>query len=106
SYREYAQLRHANRKTKVQPFEKRRRKKAKPKKTPGNQWTSEAYAHAVEKACRRAGQPHWSPNQLRHLKATELAHRYGKEVAQAVLGHSSIVVTDCATCLCRERIGE
>jgi len=30
----------------------------------------------------------WSPNQLRHSRATELRERYGIEVAQNVLGHS------------------
>lgn len=35
----------------------------------------------------------WSPNQLRHAKATELRKRYGLEVARLALGHSSADMT-------------
>jgi integrase len=35
----------------------------------------------------------WSPNQLRHLAATEIRARYGLEAAQTVLGHSRADVT-------------
>jgi integrase len=94
SYWEYRRLQHDQRKTKVQPFEKRRRRKKNPKKQPGTQWNTEAYDHAIGRACKRAGQPHWSPNQLRKLRATEIANTYGKEVAQAILGHSSVVTTE------------
>ncbi|HWB14335.1 MAG TPA: hypothetical protein VG826_34235 [Pirellulales bacterium] len=31
---------------------------------------------------------------MRHSRATEVAHRFGKEFAKAVLGHSKMVVTD------------
>ncbi|MBM4094986.1 MAG: site-specific integrase, partial [Planctomycetes bacterium] len=37
--------------------------------------------------------PHWTPNQLRHLKATELRKMRNLEAARAILGHSSTTVT-------------
>lgn len=35
----------------------------------------------------------WSPNQLRHLAATEIRNQFGLEAAQVVLGHSAADVT-------------
>jgi site-specific recombinase XerC len=35
----------------------------------------------------------WSPNQLRHSRATVIRERYGIEAAQTVLGHSDPRVT-------------
>jgi integrase len=43
-----------------------------------------------------AGDPpieHWHPYQLRHARATEVRAKYGVEVAQVVLGHSRIDMT-------------
>ena len=37
--------------------------------------------------------PHWTPNQLRHTKATELRKQLGLDVAGAVLGHSKLETT-------------
>jgi site-specific recombinase XerC len=39
------------------------------------------------------GVPVWSPNQLRHARATELRRNYGLEAAQTVLGHREADVT-------------
>jgi site-specific recombinase XerC len=36
----------------------------------------------------------WSPNQLRHSRATIIRERYGIEAAQVVLGHSDPRVTE------------
>ena len=36
----------------------------------------------------------WSPNQLRHLRATELRKTFGIEAARVVLGHRSAAVTE------------
>ena len=52
-----------------------------------------SYRRAIEYACRRAGVPKWSPNQLRHLYATEIRAKYGLEAAQVMLGHSNANVT-------------
>jgi integrase len=87
----FAALR-AARKTKVQPSQLSRRK-AQPKKVPGERYTVMRYGQAVAKACRKAGVPHWHPNQLRHTHATEVRRRYGLEAAQVVLGHSRADVT-------------
>jgi uncharacterized protein (TIGR02996 family) len=84
--------RRAKRKTKVQPSQKNRRK-AKPKRSPGNEFKPTAYAHAVQKAAQKAGVPHWHPNQLRHLFATEVRRLHGLEAAQVLLGHSRADVT-------------
>ena len=37
--------------------------------------------------------PIWTPNQLRHSRATEIRSRFGLEAAQTVLGHSEADVT-------------
>ena len=47
-----------------------------------------------ERARRRAGVPHWTPNQLRHTALTELRERFGADVAQAVAGHRSAKTTE------------
>lgn len=36
----------------------------------------------------------WSPNQLRHTRATAIRERYGIEAAQTVLGHSDPRTTE------------
>eukprot|EP01047_Picozoa_sp_COSAG01_P004494 COSAG01_NODE_148_length_24037_cov_219.235859_12_plen_375_part_00 len=38
-------------------------------------------------------QHRWAPNRLRHSRATAIREQYGLEAAQAVLGHSSVDVT-------------
>lgn len=82
----FAELR-AQRKTKVQPSQATRRK-TKPIRLPGEWFTSNAVAHAVAKACRKAGVPSWSPYQLRHLKGMELREKFSLEHVRAALGHS------------------
>lgn len=52
-----------------------------------------AYARAVSRAAKQAGVAHWSPNQLRHLFATEIRQKYGLEAAQIMLGHANANVT-------------
>ena len=80
------------RKTKVQPSQTSRRA-ANPKRAPGPAYTNTGYAHAVQKAAEKAGVPHWHPNQLRHLFATEVRRAHGLEAAQVLLGHSRADVT-------------
>jgi integrase len=77
----------AARKSKVQPSQTSR-KKAAPKRLPGAWYTVEAVAHAVEKACKKAGVPHWSPYQVRHLVGAEVREKFSLEHVRAVLGHS------------------
>jgi integrase len=83
----------AARKTKVQPSQQGRAKQ-RPKKLPGERYTPLSYAHAIARACERAGVPRWSPHRLRHAAATEIRRRYGIEAAQVVLGHSRANVTE------------
>jgi len=45
-------------------------------------------------AVKKAGVPHWTPNQLRHAGGTEVREKFGLEYAQAVLGHSSMNTTE------------
>jgi integrase len=48
---------------------------------------------AIARACKRAGVPHWSANQLRHLHGTRVRKLYGLEAAQVALGHERADVT-------------
>jgi integrase len=82
-----------NRKTKVQPSQTDRSKRS-PKRTPTDHYSTDSYASAVERACIRAGVPHWHPNQLRHTAATEIRREAGIDAARAQLGHSSPAVTE------------
>lgn len=77
-------------------------RKRKPKKTPGDCYTSRSYhaavRHAVIKANKEQGIeewiPSWHPNQLRHSAATEIRKHFGLEAVQAVLGHKNMVVSE------------
>lgn len=55
--------------------------------------TPSSYAHAVARACKAAGVPPWSPNQLRHAHATRVREALGLEAAQVALGHARADVT-------------
>lgn len=45
------------------------------------------YGAAIAKAAKRAGVPHWTPHQLRHALATEVARQYASlETAAAAIG--------------------
>jgi integrase len=81
------------RKTPVQPSQRDRRKVG-AKRRPGEHYTTRTYHNAVMNACRKAGVPHWHPNQLRHNAATRLRKEFGLDVARVILGHSSPVVTE------------
>lgn len=87
-------LRRMNRKTPMTPSQSRRTRKKNPKRLPGKNYSTESYAHAIHKACKKAGVPAWGPNRLRHNAATFLRKEFGIEAARVVLGHSSAVVTE------------
>jgi integrase len=78
------------RKTKRTPSELKRKRKARPKRAPGERYTRRSYRSAVLRACRKAGVPQWSPLQLRHTAGTAIRQRYGVEAARTVLGHSKV----------------
>lgn len=82
----------AARKTPVQPSQQNRRK-AKPVRPPGERYDTVSYRKAIHRACRQAKVAIWSPNQLRHARATDLRRRYGIEAPQVILGHTEISTT-------------
>jgi integrase len=97
------------RKSKVQPSQQNRRCK-KPRKVPGERYTTSSYGHSIRAACRRADRkaheeapqvppekvlvPDWHPHQLRHTAATQIRREYGLDVARVVLGHRSPQITE------------
>jgi integrase len=71
----------------------RQRRKAKPKRKPGERYSVCSYGYAIRRACLKSGIPQWHPNQLRHSFGTDVRKRYGLEGAQVGLGHSRADVT-------------
>ncbi len=49
---------------------------------------------AIQRVCRRADIPVWSPHRLRHTRAARIRQRYGLEAARAVLGHTDTKMTE------------
>ena len=96
--------RRRERRTPLTPSQRSRKRKAKPKRSPGERYDTRSYYHGVLYGIRRANReaerigeptiPEWHPNQLRHNAATRLRREFGLDVARAVLGHSSPVVTE------------
>ena len=91
---EFHQQRHRNRKTPMTPSQAKRKPKHKPKKAPGEHYTTESYGYAIRKACKKAGVPKWGPNQLRHNAATFLRKEFGIDAARVILGHTSPATTE------------
>ena len=59
------------------------------------QYTRHSYRLAIQRACRRAEVPVWSPRQLRHTRASQIRQEFGGlEAAKAVLGHTDTRVTE------------
>ena len=52
-------------------------------------YTNDSYRRAIERACRANDIPVWTPNRLRHTRATELRQQAGYEVARTTLGHKT-----------------
>lgn len=71
----------------------RTNRKRNPKRKAGRCYTRDSYRRAIERACTEAKVPAWSPNQLRHTRATELRRLHGLDAAQVVLGHTEAFVT-------------
>jgi integrase len=111
------QERRKRRRTKVQPSQVCR-KKARPKRKPGERYTVDSYRAAIQrgievanrvslcdtckvpgveqlcKACQAKQIPQWHPHQLRHAKATEIRREAGLDAARAVLGHRTPAITE------------
>jgi len=67
---------------------------AEPKRQAGDHYTTDSLWRAIERACKAAGVPTWTPHQLRHTAATEYRREGGVEAAALVLGHASPTMTD------------
>ncbi len=65
----------------------------KPRKAPGDAYTTGTYAKAIKYCCQRNKLTHWHPNQLRHAAATKIRKEHGIDAASVVLGHSGLEVT-------------
>jgi integrase len=83
-----------NRQTPKTPSQRARTRRRKPRRAPGACYSTESYRRAIAYACKWAGVPKWHPNQLRHSCATRLRKEFGLDVARAVLGHATPVVTE------------
>jgi Site-specific recombinase XerD len=68
-------------------------RRARPKRKPGEHYTTASYRRAIHRGCDKAKIERWSPNRLRHSAATEIRKRFGLEASQVVLGHSAADVT-------------
>ena len=102
--KEHYAIRAANRKTKIQPSQvKRKERTAKnPKRTDRDHYDKGSYYHAITKMIKNANKllpegekiPHWFPYQLRHAGITDIAWQTKSlDVARAVAGQKSISVT-------------
>jgi integrase len=127
--REISEARRAARKTPLSPSQKARQRKKKPRRTPGERYTTHSYHGAIVRACGKAF-PHptifaiapskrtaeqraqlrewdrghaWHPHRLRHNAATWLRKEFGVDIARIILGHTSPVVTEIYAELDREK---
>jgi len=75
---------------------RRLNQKANPRKTHrvvGNHYTTASYRRAIERACKLADVPAWTPHRLRHNAGTYIRKEFGVEAAQIMLGHKKADVT-------------
>lgn len=82
------------------------RRKPKPRKTPGEHYTSASYCYAIHKACQQAEIPDWGPNRLRHNAATFLRREFGLDAARVILGHTSAAITEVYAEMDRKKAAE
>jgi integrase len=84
-------------------------RKRHPKKKPGARYNAHTYARAIKYACQAAfpipdglddaqadkwrRDHHWHPHRLRHNAATRFRKEFGLDVAQVLLGHRTLTVT-------------
>jgi integrase len=60
----------------------------------GKQYKGGTYCAAIAAACKKAGVPHWAPNQLRHAGGTEVRNKFDLDAAQIALGHAHAKTTE------------
>lgn len=101
---ERLEQRHAQRKTPLSCGNTRGTNRCEnPRRKPKDCYTKDSYRRAIQRAIEKAnaerrenGEPEipaWSPNQLRHSRATVVRKTYGLEEAQIMLGHRNADVT-------------
>jgi len=80
-----------SRKSKEPPSqaERRRRARRNPKARFNDHYDVHTYRRAIERGCKKAGVPAWTPHRLRHTAATEIERRFGWDASRAVLGHTT-----------------
>jgi integrase len=59
-----------------------------------DRYTKDTYGRAIRRACEANGIARWTPNQLRHSRATIIRERFGIEAAMVILGHSDSGTTE------------
>lgn len=96
SERERSRKRRQRRKTPLWPSHVRllkERRQEERARAPGDHYSTASYRRAIHRACTAAKISLWSPNRLRHARATEVRRRFGLEAAQVTLGHACADVT-------------
>jgi len=88
----------SKRATKRYPSEEKRLAKQRAKTAKGKQhraghYKRYTYGQAIERACKAANVPHWTPLQLRHSIATLISQQIGEQAAQRWLGHARLSTT-------------
>jgi integrase len=73
---------------------KRLRKRRQATRIPREHYDDESYCQVVERACKRAKVPKWTPGRLRHNAGTHVRSKFGAEAAQLVLGHQNLSTTE------------
>lgn len=95
-----------NRKSPMTPSQNRRCRTRNRSRPWTDHYTSQSFARAIARACEKAERaahtespsipkdqtlvPTWTPNQLRHTRATQLRREHGLELTKLVLGHRTI----------------
>ncbi len=72
----------------------KRLRKRRPTRLPRDHYDDESLCQAVERACKRAKVPRWTPGRLRHNAGTQVRSKFGAEAAQLVLGHQNLSTTE------------
>jgi hypothetical protein len=79
--------------TPMTPSQARRARRRDPRRRKRDSYDVHSYRRAIARGIERAARErrdvgHWSPNRLRHTRATEIRRQYGIEGAQVSLGHA------------------
>jgi integrase len=81
-----------------------RRRKANPKRVPGEEYATNAVQIAIRRACNLAGVAPWTPHMLRHAALTRIREERGLEAAAAIGGHWTLDVTQLYTRAAQQKL--